>query len=559
MIGAFPSSQTQPIAHAILVLSVVAVIGLALGSLKFRGIALGSAGVVFAGILVGHFGEKVDHRTLDFVKEFGLVLFVFTIGLQLGPRFGDAMREQGLKLNLLAAAIVVLGALGAVAGAMILRIDYAAAVGLFSGATTNTPSLGAAQQALATMPQVAPERAALPALAYAVAYPAGIAGIIGSLLILRSIFRIDPAREAEQLAAEQRGKVEPLERLNLVVENDRLENLPLRELPGCRETGVVISRIRHGDGDGQAAVATEDTRLHAGDVLLAVGTRHGLEQFAHVVGRKSDEDLMKSGGKVTARRVVVTRESALGRSLCELGLRQHHDVSVTRVTRGDLEMAALPDLRLRFGDVVQVVGEAGDVAAAAAVLGDSMKKLSETQFIPLFIGVALGVALGLIPFKIPGMSAPVRLGLAGGPLIAGIVLSRLGHIRGLIWHMPLPANLAFRELGITLFLAAVGLTAGEKFFATVFTKTGLTWLGCAALVATVPLLLVGAVARGVMKLNYATLSGLIAGSTTDPPALAFAGLLTQSDAPHVAYATVYPLTMLLRIVAAQAMVMLLCG
>ena len=557
MVGVLPFSQSQPIAHAILVLALVAVVGLALGSLKHRGIALGSAGVVFAGILVGHFGEKVDHRTLDFAKEFGLVLFVFTIGLQLGPGFGAALREQGLKLNLLASATVVLGALIAVVGAMLLGIDVAAAAGLFAGATTNTPSLGAAQQAMASLPALPAGRAVLPALAYAVAYPAGIAGIIASLLLLRWFFGIDPVREAAQFAAEQTKKVEPLQRLNLVLENERLENLPLREVPGAKETGVVVSRVRQA-GNGQTRIATDDTLMHAGDVLLAVGTRRGLEQFARIVGRRSDEDLMQSVGQITTRRVVVTRKVVLGQSLRELQLRQHHGVTVTRVTRGDLEIVASADLRLRFGDVVQVVGEPDDVAAAGSMLGDSVKKLNETQFIPLFIGIALGVLIGVMPIPIPGIGVPVRLGLAGGPLLAGIVLSRLGHVRGLIWHMPLSANLAFRELGITLFLAAVGLTAGEKFFATVLTRTGMTWLLCAALVATVPLLLVGAIARSLLKLNYTTLSGLIAGSTTDPPALAFAGLLTQSDGPHVAYATVYPLTMLLRIVAAQAMVMLLC-
>lgn len=557
MIGALPFYYSQPIAHAILVLATVAVVGLTLGSLKYRGIALGSAGVVFAGIIFGHFGEKIDHTTLDFVKEFGLVLFVFTIGLQLGPGFGAALRQQGLKLNVLAAAIVLLGALVAVAGAFVLRIDFAAAVGLLSGSTTNTPSLGAAQQALATIPGSSPDRAALPALAYAVTYPAGIAGIIASLILLRVFFRIDPVREAEAFLAEQKKGIEPLERHSLVVENQRLQNLPLREIPGWRETGVIVSRVRHA-GYSHTKVATDDTQLHVGDVLLAVGTRRGLEQFTLVIGRKCDEDLMQSTGRVTSRRVVVTHKEALGQSLRELGLRQRHGVNVTRITRGDLEMAASPDFPLRFGDVVQVVGAPDDVASAGAMLGDSVKALNETQFIPMFIGIALGVVLGLIPISIPRMSAPVRLGLAGGPLIMGILLSRLGHIRGLIWHMPLSANLAFREMGITLFLAAVGLKAGEKFFATVFTQTGVIWLLCGIAITMLPLLIVGCIGRAVFKLNYTTLSGLIAGSTTDPPALAFATMLTKSDSPHVAYATVYPLTMLLRIVTAQALVLLLC-
>jgi putative transport protein len=374
MLGALPITQTHPVAYAIFVLATVCVAGLALGSLKYRGIALGTAGVVFAGIIIGHFGARVDHATLDFVKEFGLVLFVFTIGLQLGPGFVAALREQGLRLNLLAAAIVGGGALVAVVGAMILRIDYAAALGLFSGATTNTPSLGAAQQALGTLPGFPAERAALPALAYAVAYPAGVAGIIGSMLGLRWFFRIDPAREAEAFGEEQRKKVEPLERINLVVENAGLDNLPLAKVPGRRETGVVISRVRDAR-TGETHVATAGTTLHLGDVLLAVGTREGLEQFTRIIGRASDQDLAKSAGPVTSRRVVVTRNAVLGKSLAEIGLGKQFGVTVTRVNRGGLEMMAGPGLRLRFGDVLQVVGDPGDLAAITPLLGDSTKRL----------------------------------------------------------------------------------------------------------------------------------------------------------------------------------------
>ena len=552
MVGALTITRQQPVAHAIFLLAAVAVAGLALGSIRYRGVALGTAGVIFAGIVIGHFGQQVDHATLDFVKEFGLVLFVFTIGMQLGPGFVAALREQGLRLNLLAAAIVACGAAAAVAGAALLRIDYAAAVGLLAGATTNTPSLGAAQQALATLPGIPADRAALPALAYAVAYPAGVGGIIGSLLALRWLFRIDPEREAEAFKAEQRRKFEPLERASLVVENPGLDNIALTQLPGRHETGVVVSRVRSG-GNGETRAATALTTLHRGDVLLAVGTRHGLEQFARIVGRACDQDLTKAGGPVTSRRVVVTHKAVLGRSLRELALGSQHGVTVTRVVRGDLEMTADAELRLRFGDRLQVVGSPEDVAAVVPLLGDSLKELNETQFIPLFVGIALGVLAGVVPIRVPGMSVPLRLGLAGGPLLAGIVLSRLGHVRGLVWHMPSNVNLAFRELGITLFLAAVGLTAGERFFETVWTRTGLLWFLCALAVATVPLVLVGSLARYLLKMNYTTLSGLIAGSTTDPPALAFAGLLAKSDGPHVAYATVYPLTMMLRIVVAQVL------
>src|SRR5262245_47829895 len=321
MIGASQLPQTQPIAHAMLLLAAVAASGLAIGSLKYRGIGLGSAGVLFAGILFGHFGQSVDHRILDFVKEFGLILFVFTIGLQLGPGFIAALRQQGLQLNLLALAIVAAGAIVVILGVKMLHVDAAAGLGLFSGATTNTPSLGAAQQTLAILPGISADRAALPALAYAVAYPAGIAGIIGSLLALRSIFRIDAAREAQRYRAEQQRGFEPLQRQALIVENRSLEGLRISDVPGQRETGVTISRLRKA-GATAVQTATDATQLHAGDVVLAVGLRSGLEKFGKIIGREIDVDLTKSPGDVTWRRIVVTRKGVLGKSIVELAFDQ---------------------------------------------------------------------------------------------------------------------------------------------------------------------------------------------------------------------------------------------
>jgi len=551
-------SETQPIAHALLMLATVAVAGLTLGTLRYRGVGLGTAGVLFAGILFGHFGQRIDHAVLDFVKEFGLVLFVFTIGLQLGPGFFAALRQQGLRLNALAVAIVALGAAAAVFIAGLMGIDYAAALGLLSGATTNTPSLGAAEQALDTLPDLAAQRAALPALAYAVAYPVGIAGIIGSMLVLRLVFRIDPARELAEFRKEQQRGIEPLERMNMVIENRNLDGFPIGQVPARLETGVIVSRIQRA-GAAEVQAATEATVMHVGDTILAVGTRRGLAQFVRVVGRASGADLMKSPGQVSYRRVAVTSKAVLGKTLGELGLDHLYRVTVTRATRADLEMTAVPDLRLQFGDVLQVVGLPEDIARAAGTLGNSLKALNETQFIPLFLGIALGIVAGVLPISFPGLPVPVRLGLAGGPLILAIALSRVGHIGRLVWHMPVNANLAFRELGITLFLACVGLKAGEKFFSTVFTGTGLLWLICAIGITTIPLVAVGAFARRVLGLNFIVISGLIAGSTTDPPALAFAGALAKSDAPSVAYATVYPMTMLLRILVAQALALALCG
>jgi len=558
----FELHASHPVAYAIGLLAVVCVAGLLLGNLKIRGIGLGTAGVLFAGIGFGHLGHEmnqtVNHDVLEFVREFGLVLFVFTIGLQLGPGFFASLRQHGMKLNVLAAAIVLSGAGTAALAGWLMHLDFAAVVGLFSGATTNTPSLGAAQQALATLPGVEASRAALPALAYSVAYPVGIVGIIATLLIVQRCCRIDVAAELRAFEADQRRNVAPLERRTLIIENPNFDNVPLAEVPGRRETGVNISRLRSAGSD-QVRTPRGDTVLHRGDTLLAVGTRAMLDRFQRIIGRKSDEDLLTAPSQVTQRRVVVTHQQVLGRTVLELGLEHLHGVVVTRITRADLEMSAVPDLRLQFGDLLQLVGETGGLDRATAVLGNSAKDLQATHFIPLFTGIALGVLLGTLPFAFPGLSQPVRLGLAGGPLIVAILLSRLGHFGSLVWHMPVNTNLAFRELGITLFLAAVGLKAGESFFATVFTPTGLMWLAAAALITVVPLLAVAVIARLWCKLNYLTLSGLMAGAMTDPPALAFASTISKSDAPSVSYATVYPLTMLLRILCGQGLALWLCG
>jgi putative transport protein len=549
-------ASRHPIAHAILVLSVVIVLGLSVGGLKYRGLGLGTVGVLFSGIVAGHFGWTIEPAVLDFVKEFGLILFVFTIGLQLGPGFLAALRRNGLALNSLALVIVLLGG-GLTVLLAKLGINPFAALGLFSGATTNTPSLGAAQQTLGTLAAAKPA-ANLPVLAYAVAYPVGILGIIGALLLLKVMFRIDPEAEARRFNEERHAGIAPLTRVNLVVENPNLAGTALGDIPGLRETGVVISRYRRA-GETQTTYAANDTLLQPGDILLAVGTAGNLERFRRIVGRRCDVDLMKMPGLITYRRVLVTRREVLGKTVEELGLDHLYNVTVTRVTRADIEMTAVPELRLQFGDQLYLVGDEAGLQKAEQAVGNSLRELNATHFVPVFTGIALGVIVGLVPLQVPGLPVPVKLGLAGGPLVMAILLARVGHFGPLVWHMPVTANLAFRELGITLFLACVGLGAGEKFFGTVFAGTGPAWLGAATVITTIPLLLVGIFARRRLQLNYMSISGLLAGSMTDPPALAFASSISKSDAPSVAYATVYPLTMLLRILSAQLLALLLCG
>jgi putative transport protein len=554
----FDLPSTNPTAHAIAILSLVCVAGMSLGSIQVRGIKLGTAGVLFAAILVGHFGKPVDRHTLEFVKEFGLILFVFCIGLQIGPGFFASLRRAGLRLNSLALAIVVLGGVTAATLGWLFNFDKAAVPGIFSGATTNTPSLGAAQQTLASFPNVSAERAALPALAYAVTYPLGIIGIIATMLALKALYKVDVDKEVEAFTAAQRVGIKPLERRAIVVENRNLQGVAIGDVPGLAEAGVVVSRI-HRSGDVEVKTATRDTHLHAGDRILVVGTSHGLDQFERVVGASTEENLIETPGSVSYRRIVVTNKAVLGKSVEALDLELRYGVVVTRVIRGDLEMTAVPALRLQFGDALQVVGPENVIGQAADFLGDSVHALNETHFVPLFAGICLGIALGTLPIAFPGLPQPLRLGLAGGPLIIAILVGSRGRIGRLVWHVPRSASMAFRELGIALFFAGVGLMAGPTFFSTAFSVTGILWVVAGACVTVVPLLVVGSFARAKLGLNFVELSGLLAGSMTDPPALAFANGICHSEAPAVAYATVYPLTMLLRIMAVQFLTVILCG
>lgn len=546
-----------PIAHGVLVLCAVAVSGLALGAIKLRGLNLGVAGTLFAGIVFGHFGVNIDPAVRAFIQEFGLILFVYTIGIQVGPGFFTSLRHQGLPLNLCAAAVATLGAILTVSLCLLLNIDLAAGVGLFAGATTNTPALGAAQEALKGLPGLGQDRAALPGLGYAVAYPFGILGIILAMLLIRVAFRIQPARELERFRAEQSEPGAALDRMNLVVENPNLQGLSVRAVPAVEALRIVVSRIKK-SGAAEVSAVTPDTLLGCGDVILAVGPRSNLDAFRAIVGRESSEDLTRLPGPVVARRVVITRKEMVGKTLRELGLDHVYGVTATRLTRADLEISVQADLKVQFGDMLMLVGPEDSIAKAAQTLGNSVKQLNYTNLIPLFVGIALGVVLGCYPFSIGHMPVPVRLGLAGGPLLAAIALSRMGKIGPLLWYVPVNVNTLLREFGIVLFLACVGLKSGTNFVHTLARGDGLIWMGVGAIITLVPLLVVAIVARVLLKMNYLTLCGLLAGSMTDPPALAFANTSSGSDAPSVSYATVYPLTMLLRIVLAQLIVIFFC-
>ncbi len=554
-------SEHHGVAYAILLLAVVIAGGLVMGGLRVRGIGLGSAGVLFAGLLMGQFGQPLDAGVLNFVKEFGLVLFVFTIGLQLGPGFAASLRAEGLRLNVLASSVVVLGSALAVLAAWllprVLPMHPAGVLGALAGAVTNTPSLGATQQALSGLPGVTSEIADLPAIAYAVAYPGGIVGIIAALLLLRWWLRIDLASAADAYAREHSHQHEPFERRTLVVDNVHLAGVAVGNIPGQHEAGVTISRIRTRDA-GEVTTVMPGTIVQLGDRLLVVGPRADLERFQLVVGTPVAEDLIEAPGRATFSRLVVTATPAVGQVLGSLRLAERFGVTVTRVLRSEVDMTPDSGLRLHFGDVLHAVGERAALTQVAGVVGNQPQELTHTHFAPIFLGIALGVIVGSLPIAVIGLPEPVRLGLAGGPLLIAIVLGRIGSFGRLVWHMPAVANHSFRELGIALFLACVGLKSGPAFFATVATATGLWWAIAGLVISTVPLLLVGWFAHRVLHMNFLPISGLLSGSMTDPPALAFANSIAGSEAPATAYATVYPFTMLLRIVLAQVLVVILC-
>ncbi|MCA9137740.1 MAG: putative transporter [Planctomycetales bacterium] len=542
------------ITTAILVISAVAVSGLVFGSVRIRGIGLGPAGVLFAGILFGHFGATINPEINHFAKEFGLILFVFTIGIQLGPGIIQLWKQQGLLLNGLTLLIVLQGfALVALFG-YLFGFPGTAVAGLFCGSTTNTPSLGAAEQAASML---AANESGIDigflASAYAVAYPGGIIGIIASMLLLKKIFRVNLDDEVARYRELHSRDREKIERQSVVVENSRLDLMPFGQIPGINETGVRISRIKRA-GDNEVEPATEQTLLGEGDIVQVVGPKSGLARFVPLIGRPSEEDLMAIPGKVTYRRVFVTETHALNRSLAELSLDRFYNVTVTRIIRGGIEMAPRGSSRLFYGDIVQVVGDIANLDRVTAFLGNSTKSMKETQFSPLFVGIAIGVLAGLIPLSIPGVPFPVRLGLAGGPLIAAIVLSLVGSIGSFVWYIPSSANLALRELGIILFLACAGLGAGETFFHSAMSLDGVIWMGTGLVITMLPLLTAGILARVIWKQNSLTICGVIAGSMTDPPALAFAGSMRDCDASATAYAAVYPLTMILRIIVAQSLI-----
>ena len=541
------------IAHTVLVISAVIALGVSIGHIRLFGISLGIGGVLFSGLACGHFGLAGNPDILEFAREFGLILFVYTIGMQVGPSFFASFRKQGLKLNMLAAGVVLLGVTVALGLHYFAGLPIAVVVGLLSGAVTNTPGLGAAQQALRERLPDMLDSSEVSGMAYAVAYPFGIIGIILSMIAMRLIFRISPQKEAEKYEQEQSPATAVPENYNIVVSNQRLAGLEVRQLASMVQAEFVISRLMHGD---QVIVPSAETKLQVGDVLHVVCSKENADKLAVVVGEITKIDVRKVASGLTSRSILITRSNAVGKTIRELDLMDQYGVAITRINRAGIQLVAKAGTELNFGDRVTVVGDEPSILKVAAELGDSMKQLNHPNILPVFIGIILGVILGSLPIQVPGVPAPVKLGLAGGPLLVAILLSRFARVGPVVWYLPQSANLMLREVGITLFLASVGLKSGGRFIETLMHGDGMMWMALAALITVIPLFIIGLIARIVYKLNYMSLCGLLSGSMTDPPALSFANQIAASDAPSVTYASVYALVMFLRILTAQAIVLL---
>ena len=544
-------------AITISLLALVAVIGLWIGHFKIKGVGLGIGGVLFGGILVAHFttqyGIKLDSHTLHFVQEFGLILFVYTIGIQVGPGFFASLRQSGLTLNGLGILIVALGALVTILIYKFADIPLDVALGIYSGAVTNTPSLGAGQQILSELGMS--QTTSNMGMAYAMAYPFGICGILLSMWLIRLFFKIKVDEEAANFEKESGHDKEALKSMSLKVTNTNLNGIHLIEIPGFDDEDVVCSRLKRGE---LVIVPKADTDVQLGDILHLVGNPEGLKKMHLIIGEEVDVPVASLSGEIRSERVVVTNEKVLGKKIRHLGIHQKYGVVISRLNRAGVELVPTAHTTLQFGDVLHMVGKTDILNQAISVIGNAKQKLLQVQMLPVFIGIGLGVLLGSIPFYIPGFPVALKLGLAGGPLVVALILARIGSIGKLYWFMPPSANLALREIGIVLFLAVVGLKSGDSFVDTLTNGSGLEWMGYGIFITLVPLMIVGIIARLYAKLNYLSLCGLLAGSMTDPPALAFANELKEgSGAASLSYATVYPLTMFLRIISPQLLAILL--
>ena len=539
------------IAHSIFVLAFTIAVGIFLGAkLKFKGITLGITWILFCAITCSHFGMTLDPLVESFVKEFGLILFVYSIGLQVGPGFFSSFGKGGLRLNLLAAGVVFLGCATAYVIHVVSGVDIATMTGVLFGAVTNTPGLGAAQQTYQDMTGISnPDIAS----GYALAYPLGVVGIIFSLLAMRWIFRIKLDKEEAQVKAEK-GEERLVKHYDLELTNPQVEGIRVRDLKLLTHITIVVSRII--DKDGNEFMPDADTILHVGDQVRFVTDQQN-ERTALLLGQKKEIAWEEKERDIhlVSRHIIVTKPKYNGKRIMDMKIRDAFKITITRVRRAGIELLATPELRLQLGDRLTVVGDEEAVNRIAEKFGNSTKKLDAPNLASLFFGIILGVALGSLPILLPGLSQPFKLGIAGGSLIVAILMGSFGARWHLVTYTTTSANLMIREIGIALFLAAVGFGAGKTFVPTLV-GGGYVWIGYGVLITLIPLLIIGIIGRKGLKLDYFTLMGLIAGSTTDPPALAYAtSQSSQNDRAAVAYSTVYPLTMFLRVLTGQLMIL----
>lgn len=540
----------EGIAHSILMFSVVIALGILLGKIKIAGISLGITWVIFVGIAFSHFGFRVDDHTLHFVKEFGLILFVYSIGMQVGPSFFSSFKKEGLTLNILSTSIVALGVITTVIIYYITGLPITTMVGILSGAITNTPGLGAAQQAYTDTTGNLDTSSI--SLGYAVAYPLGVVGIITSLIAIKYIFRVKIDNEEREFNANTEH-TEEATKIYLAVKNPALFGKTIFDITHLIDKRFVVSRVYHIDSG--AEIASSNTTLNEGDKLLVILRLNDVDALTAFIGEPTTVDVVND--TLSVRSIILTKSKINGKTLGQLQLRNAYGVNITRISRAGIDLVPTANLSLQIGDRVKVVGKESSIDMVEKLLGNSIKQLREPNLIAIFLGIFIGVIFGSIPFTFPGIPQPVKLGLAGGPLIVALLLSRFGPKYKLVTYTTTSANLMLREIGIALFLASVGLGAGANFIGTIVNEGGYMWIGYGVIITMLPLLIVGIFGRYVLKINYLTLMGLLAGSTTDPPALAYSNAAAGSNIPSISYATVYPLTMFLRVLTAQLLILLM--
>ena len=549
----YPNLWGGGVAHSVLILSLVIAFGIILAKIKIAGISLGVTWILFVGIVFGHFNLSLDEHLLHFLKEFGLILFVYSIGLQVGPGFFSAFKKGGFTLNMLAMTTIFLSVVITIILHFATGVPITTMVGILSGAVTNTPGLGAAQQANSDLNGIdAPEIA----MGYAVAYPLGVVGAILSLLALKYILNINTTKE-EADAEKGLGHLQELtvRPVTLVIKNEAINGKAIKDIRPLVNRNFVISRIRYHEGNKETELVNSGTILHLDDEILIISNPIDIEAITVFFGKQVEVEWEQVSKNLISRRILITKPELNGKTLSQLKIRNNFGANITRINRSGVDLVAAPSLQLQMGDRVTVVGSELAVGHAEKVLGNSMKRLNHPNLIPIFIGIALGCILGRIPFMFPGIPQPVKLGLAGGPLIVSILISRFGPQYKMITYTTMSANLMVREIGISLFLACVGLGAGKGFIETVVNEGGYVWIGYGAIITVIPLLITGLIGRYGCKLNYYTLIGVLSGANTNPPALAYSNDLTSCDAPAVGYATVYPLAMFLRVLTAQLLIL----